>query len=56
MKGRKMAEAHESGMRKARAIFPIIEKSDDHVMPDLLTQRMQAHDKTACMFLSLLEK
>jgi starvation-inducible DNA-binding protein len=42
--------------RTARSIFPVVDKSSDEPTADLLTQRMQVHEKTAWMLRSLLER
>jgi starvation-inducible DNA-binding protein len=42
--------------RTARAVFPAAEKAGDEPTADLLTQRMQIHEKTAWMLRSLLSK
>ena len=52
---RSLVEGHESVIRTARAVFPLAEKAGDQVTLDLLTQRMQIHEKTAWMLRSLLE-
>ncbi len=52
---RSLVEGHGAVIRTARSIFPIAEKSSDQVTMDLLTQRMQIHEKTAWMLRSLLE-
>ena len=39
----------------ARKIFPVVDKASDEPTADLLTQRMQVHEKTAWMLRSLLE-
>jgi starvation-inducible DNA-binding protein len=39
----------------ARNVFSTAEKVSDQVRIDLLTQRMQVHEKTAWMLRSLLE-
>ena len=46
---------HETVIRTARSIFPIAEASSDESTADLLTQRMQIHEKTAWMLRSLME-
>lgn len=51
-----LVEGHESVIRTARGLFPIVEKASDEPTADLLTQRMQLHEKTAWMLRSLLEK
>ena len=50
-----LIEGHEAVIRTARSIFPVAEKAQDQVTRDLLTQRMQVHEKTAWMLRSLLE-
>ncbi|WP_006787407.1 Dps family protein [Thiorhodospira sibirica] len=49
-------EGQEAVVRTARSIFPAVEKAGDEATADLLTQRMQLHEKTAWMLRSLLEK
>lgn len=46
----------EAVVRTARSIFPVVDKVGDEPTADLLTQRMQVHEKTAWMLRSLLEK
>ena len=46
----------ETVVRTARSIFPVVEQASDEPTADLLTQRMQVHEKTAWMLRSLLEK
>lgn len=46
----------ETVVRTARSIFPGVEKAADEPSADLLTQRMQIHEKNAWMLRSLLEK
>ena len=50
-----LVEGHETVVRTARSIFPVVEKAGDEASADLLTQRMQLHEKTAWMLRSLLE-
>lgn len=52
---RLLVEGQEAVVRTARSIFPIVEKAHDEPTADLLTQRMQIHEKTAWMLRSLLE-
>ena len=52
---RSLVEGHEAVIRTARSIFPLAEKAQDQVTLDLLTQRMQVHEKTAWMLRSLLQ-
>lgn len=51
---RRLVEGQETVARTARSIFPIVEKANDQPTADLLTQRMQVHEKTAWMLRSLL--
>jgi starvation-inducible DNA-binding protein len=51
-----LVEGQEAVVRTARSIFPVVEKASDEPTADLLTQRMQIHEKTAWMLRSLLEK
>jgi starvation-inducible DNA-binding protein len=48
--------SHETVAKTARAIFPAAEKAADEATCDLLTQRIQLHEKTAWMLRSLLEE
>jgi starvation-inducible DNA-binding protein len=52
---RQLVEGQEAVVRTARSVFPIAEKSNDQPTADLLTQRMQLHEKNAWMLRSLLE-
>lgn len=52
---RLLVEGQESVVRTARSIFPVVEKVNDEPTADLLTQRMQVHEKNAWMLRSLLE-
>ncbi|MBP7066622.1 Dps family protein [Ferrovibrio sp.] len=51
-----LVKGHEAVARTARAIFPQADKASDEPTADLLTQRLQVHEKTAWMLRSLLEK
>jgi starvation-inducible DNA-binding protein len=51
-----LVAGQEAVARTARAVFPTAEKANDQPTADLLTQRMQVHEKTAWMLRSLLEK
>ena len=51
-----LVEGQEAVVRTARSIFPLVGKVNDEATADLLTQRMQVHEKTAWMLRSLLEK
>ena len=50
-----MVAGHEAVARTARAAFPAAEKGGDESTADLLTQRLQVHEKTAWMLRSLLK-
>lgn len=52
---RQLVKAHEACAKTARSIFPIAEAGEDEVTADLLTQRLQVHEKTAWMLRSLLQ-
>ena len=52
---RQLVEAQEAVIRTSRAAFPAVERANDQPTADLLTQRMQVHEKTAWMLRSLLE-
>lgn len=47
--------SHETLIRSARSLFPKVEEAGDEASADLLTQRIQIHEKTAWMLRSLLE-
>lgn len=51
-----LVDGHEAVVRTARSIFPVVDKAADEASADLLTQRLQLHEKTAWMLRSLLEK
>lgn len=46
---------HETVVRTAREVFPLADAAHDESTADLLTQRLQIHEKTAWMLRSLLE-
>jgi starvation-inducible DNA-binding protein len=52
---RKLVAGHETVARTAREVFKIAEAANDQPTCDLLTQRMEVHEKTAWMLRSLLE-
>lgn len=52
---RQLVKAHETCAKTARGVFPKASSASDEASADLLTQRMQAHEKTAWMLRSLLE-
>ena len=52
---RQLVEGQETVVRTARSIFPLVDGANDEPSADLLTQRMQIHEKNAWMLRSLLE-
>ena len=50
----KLVEGQEAVVRTARSLFQVLERAHDEPTADLLTQRMQVHEKTAWMLRSLL--
>ena len=51
---RRLVEGQEAVVRTARSVFAATEQAGDEASADLLTQRMQVHEKTAWMLRSLL--
>lgn len=49
-----LIEAHEVVIKTSRSVLPFAEKSNDQVTLDLLTQRLQVHEKTVWMLRSLV--
>ena len=52
---RLLVQGHEAVARTARGAFTTADEANDQPTCDLLTQRMQVHEKTAWMLRSLLE-
>jgi len=52
---KKLVEGHETVARTARKAFGLANEANDQPTCDLLTQRLQIHEKTAWMLRSLLE-
>ena len=52
---RQLVEGQETVVRTARTVFPDADAANDEPTADLLTQRMQVHEKNAWMLRSLLE-
>ena len=50
-----LVAAQEATARSARKLFPVVEAANDQPTADLLTQRLEVHEKTAWMLRSLLE-
>jgi starvation-inducible DNA-binding protein len=53
---RTLVIGHEAVARTAREIFPVAAAANDQPTADLLTQRLNIHEKTAWMLRSLLEE
>jgi starvation-inducible DNA-binding protein len=53
---RHLVAAQEATARTARGLFPVVDKANDQPTMDLLTQRLEVHEKTAWMLRSLLEE
>jgi starvation-inducible DNA-binding protein len=51
---RQLVAGQEAVVRTARKVFPTVDKANDEPTADLLTQRMQVHEKNAWMLRSLL--
>lgn len=49
-----LVKDQEAVTRTARAVFPLADAAHDEPTADLLTQRMQVHEKTAWMLRSML--
>jgi starvation-inducible DNA-binding protein len=52
---RHLVAAQEATARTARKLFPVVDSANDQPTADLLTQRLEVHEKTAWMLRSLLE-
>lgn len=52
---RELVEGQETVARTCRELFPAVEEASDEPTADLLTVRMQTHEKNAWMLRSLLE-
>ncbi len=53
---RHLVAAQEATARTARKLFPLVDAANDQPTADLLTQRLEVHEKTAWMLRSLLEE
>jgi len=49
-----LVHAQETVVRTARSVFPRVDDANDEPSADLLTQRMQVHEKNAWMLRSML--
>lgn len=52
---KQLLAGQEAVTRTARSIFPLVNKAGDESTADLLTQRMQIHEKNAWMLRSMLD-
>lgn len=52
---RHLVAAQEATARTARSLFPLVDEANDQPTADLLTRRLEVHEKTAWMLRSLLE-
>lgn len=52
---RHLVAAQEATARTARRLYPVLEAANDQPTADVLTQRLEVHEKTAWMLRSLLE-
>ena len=52
---RHLVSAQEATARTARELFPLVNAANDQPTADVLTQRLDVHEKTAWMLRSLLE-
>lgn len=52
---RELVAGQEALVRTARSLFPVVERASDEASADLITQRIQLHEKTAWMLRSLLD-
>ena len=53
---RHLVAAQEATARTARKLFPVVDAANDQPTADVLTQRIDVHEKTAWMLRSLLEE
>ena len=51
---RDLVQGQEAVVRTARSVFPVVDEANDEPTADLLTQRMQIHEKNAWMLRSML--
>ena len=52
---RHLVDAQETTARTARKLFPVVEAANDQPTADLLTQRLEVHEKTPWVLRSLLQ-
>jgi starvation-inducible DNA-binding protein len=53
---RNLVRGHEQAAKTARAVLPLADEANDQPTLDLITQRLELHEKTAWMLRSLLDK
>ncbi len=53
---RHLVDAQEAVARTARSLFAAVDKANDQPTADLITQRLEVHEKTAWMLRSLLDE
>lgn len=51
---KRLAQGQQQVVKTAREVFPLAEDANDEPTADLLTQRMQVHEKNAWMLRSML--
>lgn len=52
---RELVSGHETVVRTCRELFPLLDDAGDEASADLVTQRLQLHEKTAWMLRSLID-
>lgn len=50
-----LVEGHETVIRTARGILPVVKQADDEATSDLIIKRLEVHEKTAWMLRSFLK-
>ena len=53
---RNLVKGHEQVAATARKVFAVADEANDQATADLLTQRLEVHEKTAWMLRSLVEE
>ena len=51
---RQLVDGNEAAIRTVRSAYPLVERLHDQATADLLSERMQVHEKTAWMLRSLV--
>ncbi|MFN3887199.1 MAG: Dps family protein [Aquabacterium sp.] len=51
-----LVDGHEAVARTARGLYPLVDEASDEPTADLLTQRLDVHEKAAWMLRSMLEE